>query len=420
MPPRRSASGVASQSQGPSRTQRRRVEADSDEMVSDEDFDGREEPTQGGSGNGAGSGGGASGTVNGGLSEVEVKRKGAQLAKFALAMEYKRVIIRRDMIVRTIIPSNSRAFNAVFASAQAVLRSKFGMELYELRGKGKGEATRVLDAPDEDGKKKQTQTQTQTQATQGGGKGKGRARLQNIEEEDEDDDEEEEEEATQPGKKQKVAGSKTYILRSTLPADLLEVMSEPNPLPLFQPDEDERDHPSYDDGDGPADSGALINWEKGDGTGTGHVAMIGVRTLILCLVLCAGRVIQDDQLHSLLRRLNLHRETILPFASPDHKEPYITLDKFLDLLDKQNYLEKVKVPSAHAAEGWGVEWRWGNREAEFSEKDAARWIQKVMIDSVEEEEESDEEAPRKDVRKARKRLREDIVKAAGGPLVGDE
>jgi hypothetical protein len=31
----------------------------------------------------------------------EVKRKGAQLAKFALAMEYKRVIIRRDMIVRT-------------------------------------------------------------------------------------------------------------------------------------------------------------------------------------------------------------------------------------------------------------------------------------------------------------------------------
>jgi hypothetical protein len=77
------------------------------------------------------------------------------------------------------------------------------MELYELRGKGKGEATRVLDAPDEDGKKKQTQTQTQTQATQGDGKGKGRARLQNIEEEDEDDDEEGEEEATQPGKKQK-------------------------------------------------------------------------------------------------------------------------------------------------------------------------------------------------------------------------
>jgi hypothetical protein len=61
---------VASQSQGPSRTQRRRVEADSDEMVSDEEFEGREEPTQGGSGNGAGSGGGASGTGNGGLSEV--------------------------------------------------------------------------------------------------------------------------------------------------------------------------------------------------------------------------------------------------------------------------------------------------------------------------------------------------------------
>jgi hypothetical protein len=43
-----------------------------------------------------------------------------------------------------------------------------------------------------------------------------------------------------------------------------------------------------------------------------------------------------------------------------------------------------------------------------------------MIDSVEEEEDSDEEVPRKDVRKAKKRLREDIVKAAGGALVGDK
>lgn len=85
-----------------------------------------------------------------------------------------------------------------------MLRSKFGMELYELRAKGKGEATRMLDTPDEIGKKKNgTQTQTQTQATQGGGKGKGRARLQNIEEEEEDDDEEGEEEATQPGQKRK-------------------------------------------------------------------------------------------------------------------------------------------------------------------------------------------------------------------------
>lgn len=46
-------------------------------------------------------------------------------------------------------------------------------------------------------------------------------------------------------------------------------------------------------------------------------------------------------------------------------------------------------------------------------------LRRSMIDSVEEEEESDEEIPRKDVRKAKKRLREDIVKAAGGPLVGD-
>ena len=48
-----------------------------------------------------------------------------------------------------------------------------------------------------------------------------------------------------------------------------------------------------------------------------------------------------DHLHALLRRLNLERETILPYTSPDSKEQPMTLDKYLDLLDRQLYLEKV-------------------------------------------------------------------------------
>jgi hypothetical protein len=60
------------------------------------------------------------------------------------------------------------------------------------------------------------------------------------------------------------------------------------PLPLTMTLEDgqrqEDDH---------VDSGALIPWEKADGTSTGSIQLLGIRTLILCLVLCHGRVIAD-------------------------------------------------------------------------------------------------------------------------------
>ena len=67
-------------------------------------------------------------------------------------------------------------------------------------------------------------------------------------------------------------------------------MSDPRPLPHLELAEDEmkedEDHP---------DSGALIRWEKGDGGPSGHVALLGIRTIILCLVLCMGRMIQDGE-----------------------------------------------------------------------------------------------------------------------------
>jgi hypothetical protein len=83
-----------------------------------------------------------------------------------------------------------------------------------------------------------------------------------------------------------------------------------------------------------------------------------------------------DHLHALLRRLNLLRETILSYSSPDSKEPHMTLDKYLDLLARQQYLEKVKVPVAPGVEP-ATEWRWGNREAEFTESAAAKFIESV-------------------------------------------
>jgi len=55
----------------------------------------------------------------------------------------------------------------------------------------------------------------------------------------------------------------------------------------------------------------------------------------------SAELITADHLHALLKRLSLERETVLSPASTDTKEPALTLDKYLDRLAAQNYLEKV-------------------------------------------------------------------------------
>jgi hypothetical protein len=44
---------------------------------------------------------------------------------------------------------------------------------------------------------------------------------------------------------------------------------------------------------------------------------------------------------SLLRRLGLRRDTILPFGSADGHRTFMSLETYMDHLAKQNYLEKV-------------------------------------------------------------------------------
>lgn len=84
-------------------------------------------------------------------------------------------------------------------------------------------------------------------------------------------------------------GTKTWVLRSVLPTQLLASMSHPRPLPAFNA----AARPVNQDG--PQDSGALLNWEKGDGAGSGHIALLGIRTIILSLVMVMGRVIEDGK-----------------------------------------------------------------------------------------------------------------------------
>lgn len=161
----------------------------------------------------------------------------------------------------------------------------------------------------------------------------------------------------------------------------------------------------------------------------------------------------SDHLHALLRRLNLYRETVLPYASKDASDPFLILDKYLDLLAKYQYLEKIKNPGPMGQpEGGTIEWRWGSREAEFSSIAAAKFMEEMYVavttvqpfrktnapcsmlgkegeSDSEEEEEDEEDQPRRRGRGAprerssrtakRQKLRDDIIKATGGvPLNG--
>jgi ribosomal protein L12E/L44/L45/RPP1/RPP2 len=90
-----------------------------------------------------------------------------------------------------VIPPNSKsAFNIIFARAQTILRQNFGMELYEMRARGKGAG-----AVGPDGAETQTQAQTQVQKQKK--KQPRPSRLDVIEEEEEEEDEEEAEEEPQ-------------------------------------------------------------------------------------------------------------------------------------------------------------------------------------------------------------------------------
>jgi hypothetical protein len=76
------------------------------------------------------------------------------------------------------------------------------------------------------------------------------------------------------------------------------------PLPLNIP-ADERG----DKDDDYVDSGALLPLDKADGTPSGSIQLLGIRTVILSLVMCMGRVIADGTSPSIA--LLIHRPPTL-------------------------------------------------------------------------------------------------------------
>lgn len=64
------------------------------------------------------------------------------------------------------------------------------------------------------------------------------------------------------------------------------MMAIPRPLNIPNDEADRED-------DGHVDSGALVPLDKADGTTSGSIQLLGVRTVILSLIMCVGRVIGD-------------------------------------------------------------------------------------------------------------------------------
>ena len=175
--------------------------------------------------------------------------------------------------------------------AKKMARKDFGVELVELRAKLKAGDDVVVNG-------------TQAQAN-----GKGKKKVANG---DANGEEDELDETPRPAKKAKgllrcrrellkltyitVTGSKTYALRSILNRTLIEAMCDPDPLSQLDAGVDEetegQDHLEEEDH---PDSGALMRWEKGDGGASGSMGLLGIRTLVLCMILTLGRVVSDGE-----------------------------------------------------------------------------------------------------------------------------
>ncbi|KAJ7261310.1 MAGE family-domain-containing protein [Mycena haematopus] len=399
MPPRattrsqKPARGSQAQASQPGRSQKRRA----DEPEEDED-----EEEEGGNGN----------------MDVdeeddregrnELDRAAFALVRLAMFTEHKRVPLRRDEISKKVLGSNGRAFNRVLTMAQQILRNTFGMELVELRSRA--ELDKDTAAPG-----------TQNQ-----------------------DDLEEARKATAVKKRSAAAGSKTYILRSTLDDRIIAEAALTREEIL---EEEAADDPSDDDDDeevgaSAASYGSIISWSRAD-----HVGALGVLYVVLALILVSGRVMGDQDLRATLRRMRLPSGSSVAFSAiSTHRA--LPLDAYLTLLLRQGFLDRQQIGGDAAAnkaankgkrarvqaaddEGQTTyEWRWGARaQSEVGEKAVAEFVAEFMVQEERQgQDEGDEEEEgaaagrarankrRVDAASKLEKMFKGIERAAGGQL----
>ncbi|KAJ7487288.1 MAGE family-domain-containing protein [Mycena galericulata] len=335
--------------------------------------------------------------------QTQLTRAANALVRLAMFTEHKRVPLRRDEISKKVLGANTRSFARVFAAAQDILRDRLGMELIELRSRAE------LD--------KETAAPNANQA-----------------------DLEEARKATGIKKKSAAAGSKTYILRSTLHERLIAEAA----LTREEILEDEAaDAPSDDDDDDDvgfsnAAAGSIISWNSGD-----QVGPLGILYVILALILVSGRVMGDPDLRMMLKRLRLPATGIVAFsAGSTHRT--LTLDAYLTQLNRQGYLDRQqvgdagkkgkgkrgRVAQADDDAGQTYEWRWGARaQSEVGERAVAAFVAEFMVgEEGREEPEEEEEAGGSAAGRARaakrradgesklEKMTKGIERAAGGQL----
>ncbi|KAJ7211020.1 MAGE-domain-containing protein [Mycena rebaudengoi] len=300
--------------------------------------------------------------------QTDVGRMACALVRLALFTEHKRTPLRRDEISKKVLGANTRAFAAVFAAAQTILRKTFAMELVELRSRAE------LDK-DAAGPGKEAQA----------------------------DDLDEARQATGVKKKAAAAGSKTYILRSTLDARIIEHAALTDEQIL---EDEAADAPSDDDDDdeysGNIAYGSILSWSSADQLGP-----IGILYVVLSLILVSGRVIGDHDLRNYLKRLRLPLTGTVNFsAQATHRT--LSVEAYLTGLMRQGYIDKHQIgASTNNAgkkggkrsratqgdeDGQTYEWRWGNRaQSEVGEQALAKFVAEFMVVEGRAEEQAEEE-----------------------------
>ncbi|KIK46864.1 hypothetical protein CY34DRAFT_800038, partial [Suillus luteus UH-Slu-Lm8-n1] len=331
----RATQATQSQSQRPARGSRRAaVEEDEDESAGDDDdqdmdIDGTQARLAD--------------------ADADLDRKASDLVRFALFMEQKRSLIRRDDINKKILASNSRLFNHVLERAQKLLRKTFAMELVELQSRNYRE---------------------QDNGVAG-------------------DDLQEARNATGVKKKTAAAGSKTYILRSVLDPVIIEEAARTDERLYEEQIADSQD--GDDDDDMPRSYGCIISWSTTDQLGA-----LGVLHVILAFILVSGRSLTDLDLRAHLKRLGLtSNEAISMNTQSTHKS--LPIDTYLGQLMKQGYIDRIKLGDTKAAGGkrgrapaatqtnpdetQAFEWHWGHRSySEIGEQAIATFVAEFMVE----------------------------------------
>ncbi|KZT64689.1 MAGE-domain-containing protein [Daedalea quercina L-15889] len=345
-------------------------------------------------------------------SQKELERKAGDLARLALFAESRRVPLKRDEISKKVLGSSSRQFSLVFARAQEILRKAFGVEMVELQSR----AALALDADEPE----------PTQVANGDGKkGKKSAGV---------------------GKRAAGGGAKMYILRSLLDPDLIALANAPDRelrrLESTRPNianEDLADLYDIEDEDESAawSTGSILAWDRSD-----EVANVGLLHLILSFILVEGRVVRDNDLRQILKRLRLGSGAQMPLSA--RATAPLTIDQLLSSLVRQGYLDRQRVGepgkgkgkrgrggasqangNATGEEQW--EWRWGPRAfAEVGERAIGRFVAEFMVDmevkatAGESDEDQEEGAGRgEEWRKRVERVYNGVERAAAGAALQD-